>query len=107
MLRLVAVATKPTGVREEFVCATCGQTMVRFLAKQTSPPPSDVWRNEQAPDAQAAHPTGDPAATPLEDPGPEPAFEGATFEECAAAAALEYESFEGYVPPPEERTPAP
>jgi hypothetical protein len=32
------------GVREEYVCATCEQRMIRFRAKQTAPPPSDVWR---------------------------------------------------------------
>ena len=36
-----------SGTREEFVCASCGQRMVRFLATQTSPPPSNRWRYEQ------------------------------------------------------------
>jgi len=31
-------------VREEYVCSTCGQRMIRFRARQTVPPPSDVWR---------------------------------------------------------------
>lgn len=36
-----------SGTREEFVCASCGQRMVRFLATQISPPPSNKWRYEQ------------------------------------------------------------
>jgi hypothetical protein len=35
-----------SGTREEFVCASCGQRMIRFLALQTSPPPSNRWRFE-------------------------------------------------------------
>jgi hypothetical protein len=37
-----------SGIREEFSCSTCGQRMVRFIAKQTSPAPSDVWRFDAA-----------------------------------------------------------
>jgi hypothetical protein len=33
-----------SGIREEYVCAGCGQKMIRFRAKQSLPPPSDVWR---------------------------------------------------------------
>jgi hypothetical protein len=44
MLRLVASVATATGVREEFTCGTCGQRMVRFVARQISPPPADIWR---------------------------------------------------------------
>jgi hypothetical protein len=43
-LLLTASVELVPGVREEYVCTVCGQTMVRFRAKQTVPPPSDVWR---------------------------------------------------------------
>jgi hypothetical protein len=43
-LLLTAAVELLPGVREEYVCTVCGQTMIRFRAKQTVPPPSDVWR---------------------------------------------------------------
>jgi hypothetical protein len=46
-LSLVDRVELASGTREEFVCASCGQGMVRFLATQTSPPPSNKWRYEQ------------------------------------------------------------
>ena len=46
-LRLVASHSLASGTREEFICQSCGQNMVRFLATQTSPPPSNRWRNEK------------------------------------------------------------
>jgi hypothetical protein len=48
-LSLIATTVTGSGVREEFTCCTCSQTMIRFLAKQTSPPPSDRWRCQRAP----------------------------------------------------------
>ena len=43
-LRLIASAELLSGVREEYVCTTCQQRMIRFRATQTWPRPSDVWR---------------------------------------------------------------
>ena len=43
-LKLTVSAELPSGVREEYVCTTCQQRMIRFKATQTSPRPSDVWR---------------------------------------------------------------
>ena len=43
-LKLTASAELLSGVREEYVCTTCQQRMIRFRATQTRPPPSDVWR---------------------------------------------------------------
>jgi len=42
-----------TGERQEFTCTACGQRMVRFLAAQTTPRPSNVWRYEGTPGALA------------------------------------------------------
>jgi hypothetical protein len=47
-LRMTGSATLLTGTREEFICDDCGQTMVRFLATQTRPQPSDRWRFESS-----------------------------------------------------------
>jgi hypothetical protein len=44
-LELVASVDTESGTREEFVCKTCGQRLLRFNATQTSPAPSDVWRS--------------------------------------------------------------
>src|SRR4051812_6499595 len=58
-LRVQASAPTLTGLREDYVCATCGRRMVRFLAHQTTPTPSDVWRFER--DAVTGRPeSGDP-----------------------------------------------
>jgi hypothetical protein len=46
-LRVLGCQPLRTGALEEFECANCGQVMARFLALQTSPPPSDKWRYEQ------------------------------------------------------------
>jgi hypothetical protein len=46
-LRLQASAPTLTGLREDYNCGTCGRRMVRFLAQQTNPVPSDVWRFER------------------------------------------------------------
>jgi hypothetical protein len=43
-LQLMASVEILSGIREEYVCAGCGQKMIRFRAKQSLPPPSDVWR---------------------------------------------------------------
>src|SRR6476660_6400327 len=43
-LKLTVSAELLSGVREEYVCTTCQQRMIRFRATQTWPPPSDVWR---------------------------------------------------------------
>lgn len=74
MLQLVASVATATGVREEFTCGTCGQRMVRFLAKQTNPPPSNVWRTERF-SAQAAPAVAAPPVLPVEDPTEDPLFE--------------------------------
>ena len=101
MLRLVASEAKLTGTREEFVCATCGQTMVRFLAKQTTPPPSDVWRNEPASGAQSAPAAvAPPAADCSEEQALELDVEEEGFEQ-GATPALAYEDLQ------EEETSAP
>ena len=65
-----AVITR-TGTRQEFVCDTCGQYMVRFLAQQVSPPPADVWRFQRA-DAKVEPPTDEREVAPLEDVAPPP-----------------------------------
>jgi hypothetical protein len=51
-----------SGIREEFVCASCGQRMIRFLALQTSPPPSNRWRFE----LPAEQPVARDAPAPVE-----------------------------------------
>ena len=43
---MIGSETLPTGTREAFICDACGQRLVRFLAKQTRPLPSDRWRFE-------------------------------------------------------------
>ena len=43
-LKLTVSAELLSGVREEYVCTTCQQRMIRFRATQTRPPPTDVWR---------------------------------------------------------------
>ena len=67
MLRLVASVETATGVREEFTCETCGQRMIRFLAKQINPPPSNVWRTDRS-SAQVVSPAVDPPIAAMEDP---------------------------------------
>ena len=47
-LRMMGSQTLPTGTREAFLCDACGQRLVRFLATQTRPLPSDRWRFESA-----------------------------------------------------------
>ena len=44
MLEMVSSTGTASGIREDFVCKSCGQRMQRFKAIQTSPPPSDRWR---------------------------------------------------------------
>ena len=61
-LYLTATSATASGVREEFACRTCDHMLVRFLAKQTSPPPSDRWRCQRAPAIHVV-PAGD--ALPL------------------------------------------
>jgi hypothetical protein len=46
-LRPLMCESLRSGTLEQFECTTCGQKMARFLALQTSPPPSDKWRYEQ------------------------------------------------------------
>ena len=46
-LRPLVCESLRSGTLEQFECTTCGQKMARFLALQTSPPPSDKWRYEQ------------------------------------------------------------
>jgi len=43
-LQVVSAIEMPSGTREEFVCKTCGERMLRFKAQQKSPPLSDRWR---------------------------------------------------------------
>jgi hypothetical protein len=69
-LRMVGTAVLQSGTREEFVCDVCGQRMIRFLATQTSPPPSDRWRFESA-----ARPSLDGIVTPVADPAVQPVDE--------------------------------
>jgi hypothetical protein len=96
MLRLVASVMKPTGTREEFTCATCGQTMVRFVAKQTNPPPSDVWRNEKPSAAPSAPAVVEAPADTIDDSTLEPELEEDTFDADALPAAVSYEGAPEY-----------
>jgi len=83
-LRLELSVTTLTGVREEFICATCGKRMARFLAHQTTPTPSDVWRYERA--VVAKVPTsGDAAENPIAEPSLESNSDIEVPEECASA----------------------
>ncbi len=43
-LRMEASVETLSGTREQFACKTCERKLTRFVATQTSPPPSDVWR---------------------------------------------------------------
>jgi hypothetical protein len=43
-LQMEASIETLSGSREQFRCRNCKQTLIRFKATQTSPPPSDVWR---------------------------------------------------------------
>ena len=52
-LELTASVHLPSGSREEYVCTVCRQRMLRFMANQVSPPPSDVWRFASSGAAQA------------------------------------------------------
>jgi len=44
LLKLVSSTNTLSGTRENFLCESCGQRMLRFKATQTSPMPSDRWR---------------------------------------------------------------
>jgi hypothetical protein len=107
MLQLVASVEKPTGTREEFICGTCGQTMVRFVAKQTNPPPSDVWRNEKASTAPSAPPVADPPAEKFDQRALEAEREDETFDSDASSSDVsdemevlpEDDPFDSHTPP--------
>jgi ferredoxin len=43
-LRMEASIETLSGTREQFACTTCQMRLTRFIARQLSPPPSDVWR---------------------------------------------------------------
>lgn len=76
-LRPLVCESLRSGTLEQFECTTCGQKMARFLALQTSPPPSDKWRYERR-----AVASGSASASPLGD-DTVPAKEATTH--CAVA----------------------
>jgi hypothetical protein len=99
-LRLEISVATPTGVREEFICATCGKRMVRFLAHQTKPTPSDVWRSERA--VVAAIPTsGDATEDPVAEPSLDPDSEIDASDECASAPVMAPDSAFAFAAPPD------
>jgi hypothetical protein len=65
--------------------------MVRFVAKQTNPPPSDVWRNEKASAAPSASPAVDPPADGLHVRTLEAEPEDDVFDSDAAPSPVSYE----------------
>src|SRR6478735_2805575 len=82
-LRVQASDPTLTGLREDYVCGTCGRRMVRFLAQQTNPVPSDVWRFER--DAVTDRPeSADPTQHAVAEPSFEPDSEIDSPDECAS-----------------------
>jgi hypothetical protein len=98
MLRLVASVATATGVREEFTCGTCGQRMVRFVAKQINPPPADVWRAERA-SARIVPAVVDAQVDSIEGRIVEPDSEDETTDESGPPAAAVYERGSSHTPP--------
>ncbi len=98
MLRLVASVETATGIREEFTCGTCGQRMVRFLAKQTSPPPSNVWRTERS-SAPMVPAVADPPLPAMEDPVFDPDLEDDVLDEPGPLPPVTHEGESSYSPP--------
>ena len=94
MLQLVASVETATGVREEFTCGTCGQRMIRFLAKQINPPPSNVWRTERS-SAPVVSAVVDPPIAAVDDRIFDPDLEDETLDEIdSVPAAVEDRIFD-------------
>jgi hypothetical protein len=97
-LRLLACQPLRTGTLEEFECANCGQVMARFLALQTSPPPSDKWRYERQ---RSINVTSGTVDTPTECTAPahevlipsNTAGDDALYDEALEAVAEEFSPF--------------